>query len=383
MASKINLSTSLPGLPVAKARAGRVNAERCRSIKRRRTKSIRIGNTFIGGNRPILIQSMIKQPTKNIKAVSKQISDLEKEGCEIVRVAVRDSQDAKAISKIKKHIRIPLVADIHFNYKFALEAIEARVDKIRINPGNIFKKNQLKEIAKQIKEKNIPIRIGVNTGSLRDSYLRLKNTEEALVKQAQDCIRILEDFGINNIVISLKSSNVLETISAYRKISKLYTYPLHLGVTATGLFYDGIVKSSFGIGLLLLEGIGDTIRVSLLEDPLQEVRIAKNILSSLGIRKFGPNYICCPTCGRCEVDLRKKAQELALRLENLNHKVSEGLTIALMGCMVNGPGEARHADIGIAFGKTKGILFKKGRIIDTIEQDRCIDMLISQINPDR
>jgi len=379
MAYKINPSTSLLGLPVAKARAGRGNAERCRSIKRRKTKSIKIGNISIGGNHPILIQSMVKAPTKNIKTVLKQINGLENAGCEIIRVAVKDKQDAKAISKIKRHIRIPIVADIHFNYKFALEAIDSGVDKIRLNPGNIFKKDQIKEVAKKVKEKDIPIRVGVNSGSLRQKYSRSNNPEVALIEQARDYIRILKDFGIDKIVISLKSSNIGETINAYRKISKLYNYPLHLGVTATGLFYDGIVKSSLGIGLLLLEGIGDTIRVSLLEDPLQEIRVAKNILSSLGIRRFGPDYICCPTCGRCEVDLRKKARELALKLENLNHKISGDLTIALMGCMVNGPGEAKNADIGIAFGKKKGILFKKGRIIDTIDQDCCVDMLVSKI----
>ena len=368
MVYKISPSTSL-----------RVNAERCRSIKRRKTKSIKIGNIFIGGNHPILIQSMVKAPTKNIKTVLKQINGLENAGCEIIRVAVKDKQDAKAISKIKKHIRIPVVADIHFNYKFALEAIDSGADKIRLNPGNIFKKDQIKEVAKKVKEKDIPIRVGVNSGSLRQKYSRSNNPEVALIEQARDYIRILKDFGIDKIVISLKSSNIGETINAYRKISKLYNYPLHLGVTATGLFYDGIVKSSLGIGLLLLEGIGDTIRVSLLEDPLQEIRVAKNILSSLGIRRFGPDYICCPTCGRCEVDLRKKARELALKLENLNHKISDDLTIALMGCMVNGPGEAKHADIGIAFGKKKGILFKKGRIIDTIDQDHCVDMLVSKI----
>ncbi|MBL7196477.1 MAG: flavodoxin-dependent (E)-4-hydroxy-3-methylbut-2-enyl-diphosphate synthase [Candidatus Omnitrophica bacterium] len=349
-------------------------------IKRKYTKSVKVGNVFIGSNHPISIQSMVKLPTKNVKAAINQIKDLEKEGCEIIRVAVKDNQDAKAISKIKKQIRIPLVADIHFNYRFALEAMDAGVDKIRINPGNIFKKNQLKEIAKQAKEKKIPIRIGVNSGSLREKYLRLRDTELALIKQAQDCIKTLENFGFNNIVVSLKSSDILETINVYRKISKLYNYPLHLGVTATGLLHDGITKSSLGIGALLMEGIGDTIRVSLLGDPQEEISVAKNILSSLGIRRFGPNYICCPTCGRCEIDLRKKAQELTFKLQKLNFKDSGDLTIALMGCMVNGPGEAKHADIGVAFGKAKGILFKRGRIIDTISQDRCIDMLISQIN---
>ncbi|MFC1646375.1 flavodoxin-dependent (E)-4-hydroxy-3-methylbut-2-enyl-diphosphate synthase [Candidatus Omnitrophota bacterium] len=359
--------------------SNRGNAERSRSIKRKHSEPVKIGDVFIGGNYPVLIQSMTKVPTKDIKAILKQIKDLENVGCEIIRVAVKDSQDAKAISKIKKYITIPLVADIHFNYRLALEAIDSGVDKIRINPGNIFKKSQLKEIAKQVKARNIPIRIGVNSGSLRDKYLKLKNTEIALVRQAQDCIKTFQDCGIKNMVISLKSSDMFETINAYRKISKLYSYPLHLGVTATGLLQDGIVKSSLGIGTLLMEGIGDTIRVSLLGDPQEEVNVAKRILSSLGVRTFGPNYICCPTCGRCEVDLREKSKELTLKLKKIDSKNSRDLTIALMGCMVNGPGEARHADIGVAFGKTKGILFKKGKIIDTISQGRCVDILVNQI----
>ncbi len=349
-------------------------------IKRKNTKTVKIGKVSIGGNNPILIQSMAKVPTKNLKAVLNQIKNLENIGCEIIRVAVKDIQDAKAISRIKKLIHIPLVADIHFNYKLALEAIDSGIDKVRINPGNIFEKNQLREIAKKIKERNIPIRIGANSGSLRDKYLKSNSTEDALVKQAQDCIKTFEGFGVKNIVISLKSSDMFETIKAYRKMSKLHNYPLHLGITATGLLQDGIIKSSLGLGVLLMEGIGDTIRVSLLGDPQEEVNVAKNILSTLGIRKFGPSYICCPTCGRCEVDLKKKAQELASRLNRMNSKNSKNLTVALMGCMVNGPGEAKHADIGIAFGRKKGILFKKGKIIDTISQRDCVDTLISQLN---
>jgi (E)-4-hydroxy-3-methylbut-2-enyl-diphosphate synthase len=369
MALKINPSTAL-----------RVYAERCRSIKRKNTKPVKIGKVFIGGKHPILIQSMAKVPTKDIQSVLRQIEDLEAAGCEIVRVAVKDMPDAKAISKIKKHSRMPLVADIHFNYKFALQAVDSGVDKIRINPGNIFKRDEWKEIAEKIKERNIPIRIGVNSGSLRENYLKRKNTETALVRQAQDCIKSFEDFGVRNIVISLKSSDMFETINAYREISRLYNYPLHLGVTATGLLQDGIIKSSLGIGILLMEGLGDTIRVSLLGSPQEEVRVAQNILSCLGIRSFGPNYICCPTCGRCEVDLVNKAKELATKLDKIHSKDLNELTVALMGCMVNGPGEAKHADIGVAFGKDKGILFKKGKIIDTISQRSCIDRLVAQIS---
>ncbi len=377
MAFKINPST---WFDKAHHKSLRVNAERCRIIKRRVTKPVKIGKVVIGANHPIAIQSMVKLPTKNVKAATRQINELENAGCEIIRVAVKDIADAKAISKIKKNIRIPLVADIHFNYKFALEAIDRGVDKIRLNPGNIFKKDQVKEIAKLAKQRNIPIRVGVNSGSLRDIYLKLKNKEMAIVKQAQDYIKTLEDLGINNIVISLKSSSMFETINAYRKIGELFNYPLHLGLTATGLFYEGIVKSSLGIGILLAEGIGDTLRVSLLGEPIEEIKIAKDILSSLDIRKFGPDYICCPTCGRCAVDLKKKSQELASKLQKSRYKHLSNFTIALMGCMVNGPGEARHADIGIAFGEKKGILFKRGRIINTINEESCIDALINQIN---
>ena len=353
--------------------------ERQRSIRRKDTKPVKIGRVIIGNKNPILIQSMTKVPTKDIKATLRQIDELESAGCEIVRVAVKAIQDAKAISKIKQHSRMPLVADIHFNYKFALRSVDSGVDKIRINPGNIFKKSEWKEIAEKIKERSIPIRIGVNSGSLRENYLKRMNTEAALARQAQDCIRAFEDFGVSNIVISLKSSDMFETINAYRKISRLYSYPLHLGVTATGLLQDGIIKSSLGIGILLREGLGDTIRVSLLGSPREEVKVARNILSSLGIRSFGPDYICCPTCGRCEVDLASKAKELSERLDKINSKNSHKLTVALMGCMVNGPGEAKHADIGVAFGRNKGILFKKGKIIDTISQRDCIDRLVAHI----
>jgi len=345
------------------------------TIKRKHNKSVRIGDVVIGVNHPVAIQSMVKVSTANTRAAIKQINELENAGCEIVRVAVRDARDAKAIAVIKKNINIPLVADIHFHYRLALQALESGVDKIRLNPGNIFKKEEVKEIARSAKARKIPIRIGSNSGSLRGNYLKVKDVESALVKQTHDYIKTLEDFGADNLVISLKSSDMFETINAYRKISRLCSYPFHLGVTATGMLYDGIVKSSLGIGILLLEGIGDTIRVSLLGNPLDEVLAAKSILTSLGIRKFGPQYICCPTCGRCEVDLREKAKELASKLAGVNKDLNR-TTVALMGCMVNGPGEAKHADIGIAFGKSRGILFKKGKVIDILKENQCIDRLV-------
>jgi len=345
------------------------------TIKRKHNKAVRIGDVVIGVNHPVAIQSMVKVSTANTRAAIKQINELENAGCEIVRVAVRDARDAKAIAVIKKNINIPLVADIHFHYRLALQALESGVDKIRLNPGNIFKKEEVKEIARSAKARKIPIRIGSNSGSLRGNYLKVKDVESALVKQTHDYIKTLEDFGADNLVISLKSSDMFETINAYRKISRLCSYPFHLGVTATGMLYDGIVKSSLGIGILLLEGIGDTIRVSLLGNPLDEVLAAKSILTSLGIRKFGPQYICCPTCGRCEVDLREKAKELASKLAGVNKDLNR-TTVALMGCMVNGPGEAKHADIGIAFGKSRGILFKKGKVIDILKENQCIDRLV-------
>lgn len=348
-------------------------------IQRKITKAVRIGAVTIGAQHPIAIQSMIKLPTKNVAAVLEQARQLHKRGCEIIRVAVKDSQDAAAIRQLKKHIRMPLVADIHFNYLFALQAIDAGVDKIRLNPGNIFKAQQVREVAKAARQRHIPIRIGVNSGSLREKYSRGKNNVEALVRQTKDYVAMLEDFGTRDIVISLKSSDIFETIQAYRKISALYRYPLHLGVTATGLFNDGIIKSSLGIGTLLMEGIGDTIRVSLLGNPIEEIDAAKGILSSLCMRRFGPNFICCPTCGRCEVDLQKEANKLASRLQQHNGKGLSHLTIALMGCMVNGPGEAKHADIGLAFGKSRGLLFKKGKIIETVDYARCIDTLIRHL----
>jgi len=354
-------------------------------IKRKKTKVVKIGKVRIGGNFPIAIQSMTKVPTRNVAKTVGQIRDLSNIGCEIIRGAVKDEQDTKALKIIKKEIDLPLVADIHFHYRLALKAIEAGVDKIRINPGNIFKKEEIKTVTSLAKDRKIPIRIGVNSGSLRDCYLKEKDIKKALLKQTKDAVRLFEDYGFDNIVISIKSSNIADTINVYREISKIYKYPLHLGITATGLLNEGIVKSSIGIGVLLSEGIGDTIRTSLLGDSREEVYCAKNILSALGLRSFGPQYVCCPTCGRCSVDLCKKIDEFQKKLKNgssIDSSKLHRLTIAFMGCMVNGPGEAKQADIGIAFGSGKGVLFKKGRLIKAIKQDRCIDILLDHLKGD-
>jgi (E)-4-hydroxy-3-methylbut-2-enyl-diphosphate synthase len=294
-----------------------------------------------------------------------------------VRLAVKDTVDAAALRKIKRQIKIPLVADIHFNWNLAMDAIESGVDKIRLNPGNIYKKEEIREVAAAAKLGGIPIRIGVNSGSLRNSHL---SHVDNMVKSTLDYIKILEGFKFQDIVVSLKASNVLDTVEAYRKISKLCDYPLHLGVTATGLPYSGAIKSSIALGALLLEGIGDTIRVSLTDKPAQEVAAAKIILESLGLRNFGPEVISCPTCGRCEVDLTSVVSELETKLSKLKFTPSvHPIKVAVMGCVVNGPGEAKEADIGVAFGKKEGLLFKKGKPQRKVSFDRCADVLLKEM----
>lgn len=321
-------------------------------MKRRATRQLSVGAVKIGGNSPISIQSMTKVETSNVKAVVSEIKELEISGCEIIRVAVKTIKDAEALKDIKRKISIPLAADIHFDHRLALKAIESGADKIRLNPGNIRRRDEIAQVVKAAKKAKIPIRIGVNSGSTSGDF----------VKSAISYIKLFEDLSFRDIIISLKASDVAKTVEAYRKISKLCNYPLHLGVTASGPYKSGIVKSSIGIGSLLLDGIGDTIRVSLTADPVEEIAAAKQILSSLGLRKFGPEIISCPTCGRCQVDLVKMAKELDNAVRSTQYAVRKNpLTIALMGCEVNGPGEAREADVGIAFGKGSGMLFKKGK----------------------
>ncbi len=352
---------------------------------RRKTKSIKIGNICIGGNNPIAIQSMAKTKTADIENTIQEIRGLENSGCEIVRLAVKDSLDARAIKKIKEKITLPVVADIHFNWQLAIQAIDSGVDKIRLNPGNIYKKEQIREIVSAAKLNRIPIRVGVNSGSVKRStqYAIRNTTVDIMVKSALDYIKILEGFKFYDIVVSLKASNIFDTIEAYRKMAKLCSYSLHLGVTATGLPQQGAIKSSIAIGALLLEGIGDTIRVSLTDKPSQEVKAAKSILEALGLRRFGPEVISCPTCGRCEVDLVKLVEEFENKLaaiRNTQYAIRrKPLKIAIMGCVVNGPGEASEADIGVAFGKKEGLLFRNGKARKKVSFSDCIDTLLKEM----
>jgi len=338
-------------------------------IKRRKTKQVRIGKVKIGGTAPISIQSMAKTETKNIRSTVKEIKRLEKSGCEIVRVAVKDLKDAVAIAQIKKRIKIPIVADIHFNFKLAIRAIESKADAIRLNPGNIYREKEIREIIKHAKRARIPIRIGANSGSLRDNSKGLSE-EGRMVKSVLGYIKYFQQERFRDIIISLKSSNVLSTIAAYKKMAALCDYPLHLGITATGIKEDGIIKSAVGIGALLSEGIGDTIRVSLTSDPVDEVYAAKTILQSLRLRSFGPEIISCPTCGRCKADIEGVVKELKDKLNAKRYTLNakHPITIAVMGCEVNGPGEAKNAYIGIAAGKGSGVIFKKGKVIKRVKK---------------
>jgi len=338
-------------------------------IKRRKTRLIKVGDVRIGSGAPISIQSMTKVETANVRAVILQIKSLESAGCDIVRVAVKTIKDAQSIGDIKRKTKIPIVCDIHFDYRLALECINNGADKIRLNPGNISKKEEIERIVKAAKKRKIPIRIGINSGS----------TSVDFVKSALSYIKIFEELDFRDIIISLKASDVAHTVEAYRRMAALSDYPLHLGVTASGPYDSGIVKSSIGIGALLLDGIGDTIRVSLTADPVEEVIAAKRILSSLNLRKFGPEIISCPTCGRCQVDLRGIVRQLEQRLYAKRYTLNANLsiTIAIMGCEVNGPGEARDADIGIAFGKASGMLFKKGKIIKKVSIKNAVKDLLN------
>lgn len=342
------------------------------------TKQILVGGVPVGGNAPIPIQSMCNTRTDDVAATVAQIKRLEAAGCEIIRVAVPDMAAARAVGAIREQISIPLVVDIHFDYRLALEAVAAGADKVRINPGNIGAPERVKAVAQACRVRGVPIRIGVNGGSLEKPLLAKYGgvTPEALVESAFGHIELLHRYDFDDICVSLKSSDVRTTMAAYRLMSEKSDYPLHLGVTETGTLRMGTIKSAIGIGGLLSFGIGDTIRVSLSADPVEEVSAARDILKALGIRQDGPNLISCPTCGRTRIDLIRLAQEVEQRLEH----VQKPLTVAVMGCVVNGPGEAASADVGIAGGDGVGLLFRKGEIVKKVPQDQLVDELFSLID---
>lgn len=344
---------------------------------REETRSVQVGNLTIGGNNHVVIQSMCNTKTKNVEATIKQINALEQAGCELVRVAVFDKEDAYAIKEIKKGIHIPLVADIHFDYRLALIAIESGIDKVRINPGNIGSIEKVKAVVDACKEKHIPIRIGVNGGSLEKEILEKygEPTPEGMVESAMKHVKILEDLDFHDIVISLKSSNTMLTIKAYELASKTFPYPLHVGVTEAGTALGGTVKSALGIGTLLYEDIGNTIRVSLSDDPVEEIKVAKILLKELGLLKGVPTLVSCPTCGRIQYDLIPIAKEM----EDFLKDIHLDITVAIMGCAVNGPGEARHADIGIAGGVGEGLLIKHGEIVKRVKQEDMVQTLKDEI----
>ena len=344
---------------------------------REETRSVQVGNLTIGGNNHVVIQSMCNTKTKDVEATINQINALQQAGCELVRVAIFDKEDAYAIKEIKKGIHIPLVADIHFDYKLALIAIESGIDKVRINPGNIGSIEKVKAVVDACKEKHIPIRIGVNGGSLEKDILEKygEPTPEGMVESAMKHVKILEDLDFHDIVISLKSSNTMLTIKAYELASKTFPYPLHVGVTEAGTALGGTIKSSLGIGTLLYEGIGNTIRVSLSDDPVEEIKVAKILLKELGLLKGVPTLVSCPTCGRIQYDLIPIAKEM----EDFLKDIHLDITVAIMGCAVNGPGEARHADIGIAGGVGEGLLIKHGEIVKRVKQEDMVQTLKDEI----
>lgn len=342
-------------------------------MHREQTRVITIGDKKIGGGNPILIQSMTNTKTENVEETVSQILQLEKAGCDIVRCAVPTLEAARAIEEIKKQIHIPLVADIHFDYRLAIAAMEYGADKIRINPGNIGGKDNIQAVVVKAKEKNIPIRVGVNSGSLEKEYLEKygKVTAQGIVESALDKVRMIEEFDYHNLVISIKSSDVLMCVSAHEELAKQTNYPIHIGITESGTLSSGNIKSSVGLGILLYMGIGDTMRVSLTGSPVEEIKTAKTILKTLGLRKGGVEIVSCPTCGRTQIDLIG----LANSVEEMVSDFDLDIKVAVMGCVVNGPGEAKEADIGIAGGKGEGLIIKKGQIIRKVKEEELLDNL--------
>lgn len=346
-------------------------------ILRQNTKEVRIGDVVIGGKHPVAIQSMTNTRTEDIKGTVEQIRRLEAAGCEIVRCTVPTLEAAEALKEIKKKIRIPLVADIHFDYRMAIAAIENGADKIRINPGNIGTEERLRAVVEKAKEYQVPIRVGVNSGSLEKTLLEKYGgvTAEGIVESALDKVRMIEDMDYDNLVVSIKSSDVMMCVKAHERIAKQCPYPLHVGITEAGTVYSGNIKSSVGLGIILYEGIGNTVRVSLTGDPVEEIRSAKLILRTLGLRKGGIEVVSCPTCGRTRIDLIGLANQVELMVQEFPLDIK----VAVMGCVVNGPGEAKEADIGIAGGKGEGLLIKKGEIVRKVKEEELLETLRQEL----
>lgn len=344
---------------------------------RNKTKEIRIGDVVIGGNHPVAIQSMTNTKTEDVEATVGQICKLEDAGCEIIRCAVPTMEAAQALGEIRKRIHIPLVADIHFDYRLAIAAIENGADKIRINPGNIGTEDRVQAVVNKAKEYNVPIRVGVNSGSLEKPILEKYGgvTAEGIVESAMDKVNMIEKMGYDNLVVSIKSSDVLMCVKAHELIARQCVYPLHVGITESGTLYSGNVKSSVGLGIILHEGIGNTIRVSLTGDPVEEIRTAKLILRTLGMRKGGIEVVSCPTCGRTKIDLIRLANEVEKMVEDIDLDIK----VAVMGCVVNGPGEAKEADIGIAGGIGEGLLIKKGEVIKKVKEEELLTVLRQEL----
>ena len=347
------------------------------NMRREETKVVQIGNCKIGGGNPIAIQSMTNTKTEDVEATVAQILALEAAGCDIIRCTVPTMEAAEALTEIKKRIHIPLVADIHFDYRLAIAAIEHGADKIRINPGNIGDVSRVREVVEKAKEYNVPIRVGVNSGSLEKHLVEKYGgvTAEGIVESALDKVRMIEEMGYDNLVVSIKSSDVMMCVKAHELIAEQCPYPLHVGITESGTILSGNIKSSVGLGIILYEGIGDTIRVSLTGDPLEEIKSAKLILKTLGLRKGGIEVVSCPTCGRTRIDLIG----LANQVENMVADIPLDIKVAVMGCVVNGPGEAKEADIGIAGGIGEGLLIKKGEIVKKVKEEELLDTLRNEL----
>ena len=345
-------------------------------IARRRSLQVKVGRITLGGDAPVRVQSMTNTNPHDVAATVEQVRRLEEAGCEMVRLAVPDEGAVRALRDIRKEVDVPIVADIHFDHRLALEALEAGADKLRINPGNIGGRDKVEAVARAAKERGVPIRVGVNSGSIRRDFLKKYGpTAEAMVESALEEVRILEEVGFQDIVVSLKASDVPRTVRAYELIADRVPYPLHIGITEAGTVRSGSVRSAVGLGILLWEGIGDTVRVSLSGDPVEEVRVAYEILKSLDLRRRGAKVVACPTCGRAEIDVASLAERVERALEGLERP----LTVAVMGCVVNGPGEAKEADVGVAGGRRGGVVFREGKVVRRVEEEEIFDALMEEI----